>query len=431
MNTYIGRQPIYNSDYLVAGYEMFYRSAEGHTANIFDTDAATRNVLTNAISVFGLSNLTDGLPAHINFTRKLLLDNFAYLADPADIVIEVPGGIYLDEALENKLVELYNQGYKLSLNSYNAQNGFLKFNRISNMFHIIRMDLKANNKLQLRDLIRRLRGRYVRLLAERVETEEDFDTALSMNFTLFQGYYFEKPSCLTTEVPLSSTVYGKLFAELSKRLCSSEKCCQIIGADAVLSHMFLNRVLTGMNYSRINLMPQIKRGMKSMGVEGFRRWVCLIFLKQFNLSNTEELPKTAYLRGRFIERLIENSQMPAEQPQGFMVGVFSMLDQIMGVPMEQILDELDLPEEMKGAILGTERNAYYKLLEYAEIFEIATETADSTGLRFPDIKLNIPERRLGLIYNELLKETQATYQGVDTKPITAYQGNIVRKNVSK
>ena len=136
---------------------MFYRSAEGHTANIFDTDAATRNVLTNAISVFGLSNLTDGLPAHINFTRKLLLDNFAYLADPADIVIEVPGGIYLDEALENKLVELYNQGYKLSLNSYNAQNGFLKFlppNTIgvfaTNEIFVQIIEIQQNNFLKFR-----------------------------------------------------------------------------------------------------------------------------------------------------------------------------------------------------------------------------------------------------------------------------------------
>ena len=169
MYAYIGRQAIYGKDLMIAGYELLYRSGGGgNSVKILDGDEATRAVLNEALSVFGIAQLTNGLPAFINFTRNLLLDDFAMLANPKEIVIEVPGDITVDEALLERFSTLRRAGYRLALDSYSEFNGALRFNEILPMFDIIRIDVSRHNRLQVNNLIRKLRSSHARLLAERI-----------------------------------------------------------------------------------------------------------------------------------------------------------------------------------------------------------------------------------------------------------------------
>ena len=132
MIAYIGRQAIYNSAFNIAGYELLYRRNKeiGAAAKDMDGDEMTKSVLLDALNVFGIKNLTNGLPAYINFTRNLLMDDFAYLFDPNDIVIEVPSDVFVNDALISKLDSLQRSGYRTSLNSYTEQNGRIKFDKI-------------------------------------------------------------------------------------------------------------------------------------------------------------------------------------------------------------------------------------------------------------------------------------------------------------
>ena len=141
MLAYIGRQAIYNTVFNVAGYELLYRRNEqiGAAGLGMDGDEMTKSVLLDAVNVFGIKNLTNGLPAYINFTRNLIMEDFAYLFDPNDIVVEVPSEVFVNDALVSKLSSLQHAGYQLSLNSYNEKNGRLKFDRIINSFDIIRI----------------------------------------------------------------------------------------------------------------------------------------------------------------------------------------------------------------------------------------------------------------------------------------------------
>ena len=423
MYAYIGRQAIYGKDLMIAGYELLYRSGGGgNSVKILDGDAATREVLTDAVNVFGIAQLTDGLPAFINFTRNLIMDDFAFLASPKEIVVEVPGDISVDEGLIDKLSSLRRAGYRLVLDSYNEVNGLLRFNEILPMFDIIRINVSQQSRLQLTNIIRKLRRSHAKLLAERIETEEDFDTALSLDFALFQGYYFEKPTRLSKQLPpLAQSAYGQLLNELMKPVIDFEHCAEIIHSDALMAYMFLRQTQASANYQG-NSLQEIQRGMLLMGTDELLRWVCLVLLKQNNVTNTDEMSRRAFQRGRFTELLAQNADILVSPQHGFLMGLFSLLDKVMNVRMESLLGEMMLPRAMKDAILGRGENDYSMLLMYVVIFEMA-----NPRLILPDIGLRIEQEAVSRLYMSSITDTDTAFTAVGPRVIRAYSGNILRQ----
>ena len=401
MYVYIGRQAIYNQQFNVAGYELLYRrnNTGGVQLKDMDGDDMTRSVLSDAANVFGISNLTNGLPAFINFTRNLIIEDFAYLFNPRDIVVEVPGDIYVDDTLMSKLSALQSSGYRLSLNSYSNFNGRIRFDRIVSIFDIIRMDISQHSRLQLRELLNRLRYSRGQFLAEKVESEQDFEMVQSMKFTLFQGYYFERPDCVSKSVTIKDTPYGRLLNEFLYSYPSFERCCFAIESDSVISHVFLRSVFNA-GYNRDSIKTEIQRALALLGVEGVRQWASAMFLKKVNTSNASELPRKAFLRGRFIERLMRNSNTDLKPDKGFFVGMLSLLDQLTGQPLPNALNELQLDPEIAAALLGTIDSGYVRFLQYV----IAYENANGR-MAMPNIGLRINERQVSTLYMECMQET--------------------------
>lgn len=409
MYAYIGRQAIYNTVFNIAGYELLYRrnNKTGAAGLGLDGDEMTKSVLLDAVNVFGIKNLTNGLPAYINFTRNLIMDDFAYLFDPNEIIVEVPAEVFVNDALVSKLSGLQRAGYRLSLNSYNEQNGRIKFDRIINSFDVIRINTGGKNRLQLKDMLQRLRFSRAQLLAERVETEPEFEMVQALKFTLFQGYYFERPDTVSKQVTLTSTSYGKLIAEMMKPYPNFEMCCRIVEGDSMLAHMFLRRVLKA-RYNRENLSAEVRRGMTLMGIEGLRQWATAQFLKQVDTTNSDELARRAFLRGRFVERLIQNSETTIQKEQGFYMGMVSLLDQVTGTSLESILAELALSPAAEAALRGTEDNEYAAFLQYAMAYEQASGT-----MQFPNIRLRLGERNVSNLYMECMADTDKAFADAD------------------
>ena len=406
MNTYIGRQAIYNRDLVIDSYELLYRNrAAKNSAVITDEDAATRAVLSDAVTVFGLSQLTNNLPAYINFTRTLLLEDFAYLVDPELIVIEIPADIPVDRALEQKLSELRRAGYRLALDGYSDSSALLRFDRVIEMFDVIRINVRGLNRLKLSGLRRRVRRSNARFLAERIETEADFEAAMSLDFSLFQGYFFEKPVCLSKEIPaLSASSYGKLLNALMLPSVNLDRCAELVHSDAILTYLFLRQLPNG-GRDHLDSSGEIRQGIAHMGVAGLRHWAGLVLLKQNNLTRSEEVPRRAFLRGCFIEQLMQQSETELDNGNGFLLGLFSMLDQVMGVQLETLLSGFRFPEGFREALLGKEENEYSLYLQYAVIVEM-----ENKRLILPDIHLKIEERQIPGIYMQCIADTDAAFE---------------------
>ena len=166
MNAYIGRQAIYRANYEIAGYELLYRNGQSrNTAAISDGDAATRRVLADAVNVFGVASLTGGLPAFINFTRKLLIEDFAYLVEPGMLAVEVPSDIPVDETLLEKLEQLRRDGYKLVLDDYNSAGSGMRDGRMLGMFDYVRVNLTRLSRMKKLELTHYLESSGAQILA--------------------------------------------------------------------------------------------------------------------------------------------------------------------------------------------------------------------------------------------------------------------------
>ncbi len=400
----MGRQPIYNKQYVLSAQELLDRdNVNKDRSQFLDEDRSLRHVFSEAIHSFGIQALTDGLPAHVSFTRDLILTNLPYMAKPDEIVVELAGNMLVDKQIEEKLNELKMAGYRLCLAGYNARNGILRFNRVMQLFDMVRLNARVMNRLQMRELVKKIRqNSRAALIAEQVDTEADFDRANGIDFSYYQGLLFGMPVCLREERDVGQLPYGQLFNELAKPNGNFESCVKLIENDPVLTHMFLQQSpKPGKNQDP---GVEIRRILMTMGMERLRRWSCLTLLKRANLTNSYELPSRAYLRGCFIERLMEKADTRADAEQGLYLGIFSLLDKITDTPLESLLSQLRSDREVRAALLGSAENEYAAFLQYAIEYEKTRQAPQNSKIR-----LGLNERQIASLYGDSERETENAF----------------------
>jgi len=378
---YIARQPIYNLNKEIRSYELLYRDARsGNVSIITDGDAATRNVLSEAMSLFGFSKLTNGHMAYIHFTKNLILNDFVRLADPKEVAVEVMADITIDAAVTRKLEELRKLGYTLVLEDYD---GHGQYNSILPLINIVRVDFRRFGRDDQRRFARKLKKVPVTMLAEKIETQADFDAARDLGFLLFQGYYFEKPRLMNKQIPkLVDSPYGRLLNELLRPSVDFDVCAQMIQSDAAMTYLLLKRAGFQDNFGG-NVLPDIRRMLIQMGQGELRRYALLLLARENNATASDEAIRQGCLRGLFIERMMERAGL--DSADGFLLGMFSMLDRILDTPMERLVAGLDLNAEMKDALAGTAENGYTPWLQYVMLYEMS-----NPRLLLPEIPVEIP-----------------------------------------
>lgn len=406
MYAYIARQPIFNVKKEVAAYELLYRDGvNGNRAVIQDGDQATRCLLSDAITLFGLSNLTNHHPAYVNFTESLIRDDFPYMADPKEVVVEILENTRIDQNLEEKLRKLREDGYTLALDDYV---GGSQFEPILPLFQVIKVDFRQLDYEQRRQITRKLRTLNTTMLAEKVETLEDFQQALDWGYRLFQGYFFEKPQVLNKQVPaLAATSYGRILRELQRPEVNLDACAHIVHSDALLTYLLMQKVHT-LNFYRGNLISNIRYGLVMMGMNSLRRWIFLLLVRQNNVTHSDELPRQAYLRGLFIKGLIENSSCDLNSEDGFLLGMFSLLDKILGMDMVEALKELNISGELKDALLGAQTNEYGLFLQYALIYDMT-----NPNLICPDLPIELTDRQIARLYMKCIQATDEAFLSLE------------------
>ena len=381
MYAYIARQPIYNLNKEIRSYELLYRDARsGNVSIITDGDAATRNVLSEAMSLFGFSKLTNGHMAYIHFTKNLILNDFVRLADPKEVAVEVMADITIDAAVTRKLGELRKLGYTLVLEDYD---GHGQYNSILPLINIVRVDFRRFGRDDQRRFARKLKKVPVTMLAEKIETQADFDAARDLGFLLFQGYYFEKPRLMNKQIPkLVDSPYGRLLNELLRPSVDFDVCAQMIQSDAAMTYLLLKRAGFQDNFGG-NVLPDIRRMLIQMGQGELRRYALLLLARENNATASDEAIRQGCLRGLFIERMMERAGL--DSADGFLLGMFSMLDRILDTPMERLVAGIDLNAEMKDALAGTAENGYTPWLQYIMLYEMS-----NPRLLLPEIPVEIP-----------------------------------------
>lgn len=346
---FMARQPIFTKNRRVKAYELLYRSCDSSSAGyIPDGDRATKAVITQALMDFGMDALTGGKYGFVNFTENLLLQKIPMLLDKKSFVIEVLEDVELDSDILNVLEELKKEKFILALDDYD---GKPLTQRQLNCFDIIKLDFMQTTPALRKKIVPPLVKAGKHMLAEKVESNEEFMEAIDLGFEMFQGYYFSRPVLMKKKQrSLSEATVARLANILSNDDFSPVSLAHIVRSDVHLTYKLLQKIRT-IEYYRSVSINNIEHALVHMGINGIRRWVSLILMEVHIGVRQEELIRTALVRGRFCELMANCDKKPELSDKAFLVGMLSMLD----VPDENgvsPIDDLKLEPQIFDGLRG-------------------------------------------------------------------------------
>jgi c-di-GMP-related signal transduction protein len=344
---YVGRQPILDESRQAYGYELLFRSGLDNTFS-GDPEQATRQMIDNVL-LFGLDALTPSAKAFLNCTREALVERLV-TSLPADrTVLEILETTPVDDAVFAACVELKGMGYRIALDDYMADSGA---ERLVELADYAKLDVRACSAADLCAVRNSLKGHPVQLIADKVETEEEFQVAQREGFTLFQGYFFSRPTILQQrEIPHSHMLYMQLLSAISQSPWDQREVERLVMAEASLCF----RVLRLVNSPALAIRGQItsiRQALLMIGEDEFRKLVCVAsatsFGKRFKVSS--ELILLALHRARFCELIAPVAQQI--QGEQYLIGLLSAFDAILQIPTAQILEMLPLRPDAAAVLLG-------------------------------------------------------------------------------
>jgi c-di-GMP-related signal transduction protein len=233
VNIFVARQPILNKDQSIYGYELLFRNGMENWFNADNFDEATLTVIRNALLVFGSQKMTGGKKAFINFTRNLLLSEVPGYLPQESSVIEILETVEVDQEVLAACQELKKQGYCLALDDYIWQEQ--EQNPLTEVVHVVKVDFQTTQPTDRQVIVDFFNQKGIELLAEKIETRQDFQEALEMGFAYFQGYFFSRPEIISgRDVPGYKLSYLEILKEICRETLDFVHFEQIIDRDPPL-----------------------------------------------------------------------------------------------------------------------------------------------------------------------------------------------------
>ncbi|HFC97161.1 MAG TPA: HDOD domain-containing protein [Thermosulfurimonas dismutans] len=346
---FIARQPILDRKGQTYAYELLYRETPENRFILveLDEDLASRYVLVHSFLHFGLNRIAFGRRVFINFTANLLRSRVLYSFPPEKLVVELLENIEVSDSLLTVVREVREKGYYIALDDYREDSALRVFLPYADF---VKIDFRDTPPEEIERLVREL-GETHRLVAEKVETREEFEWAVSLGFRYFQGFYFARPQVLSSrEMPVSKFHYFRLLKFLYGVGDQLEEIVQIISSDAVLSLRLL-KFINSAFFGLLAKVKSVKHAAVLLGIQGLKKWASLITLHILAADRPPELVINSLVRARFMELLAERLSLREDGEEAFTVGLLSLLEAMLDQPMEEIVKDLPLEDSIKEALL--------------------------------------------------------------------------------
>lgn len=346
-DVYLARQAIYDRKQAVVAYEILYRGSADNRAVIEDPNRATAELLQNAFIEIGLERIVGTLQAFVNVTREFLVGFFPLPPEADRLVLEMPDDLIVDDELVAGVGALVDQGYKLALPDVIAREGHSSLLEIAS---VVKVDLSKMRREELPARVESLHRFPVRLLAEKVETRDAFDFCQSLGFEMFQGYFRSRPEMVKVrQQRANQTTVLRILSRLRDPELSITELEHLVGSDPALAYKLL-RYINSSKFSlryRINSLRQV---VLLLGIQKIQNLAMLILLAGVFQEPNEAL-ENAMIRAFFCERLADLSH-DRDPHTFFTAGLLSGLGAILGVPLIDVVDSLQLSQELREAVLN-------------------------------------------------------------------------------
>ena len=393
---FIARQPIFDKTKEVYGYELLFRGS--NTSNAYNGTSAESStaVVLGGLFEIGVDKIVGDKKAFVNFNYNSLMSNSIELVDPSTLIIEVLEDVEVDARLMRRLDSLHKEGYRIALDDFVQS---IKDFKIVPIADIIKYDLIATPLDTIQDEVMEALRRKKVLLAEKVETEEEFIAARKMGFQLFQGYFFSKPvivAGLKGKKP-DITIYRRILNELHQEEPSFQGLAEILETDVSVAYRLVNVVSKKNEH---DIQKGLKSALVKMGLTDFERWVHIMMLQDLSVNKPHELIRTSLIRSKFGELVANNTgSLYTRASEVSLMCLFSVLDAMLDLTMEEAMADLSISRDIKDALVKRELAEAYEQADWEKLDRIAS-------------KLGIDSNRLGGWYMESIEWSDRIMEGV-------------------
>jgi c-di-GMP-related signal transduction protein len=354
MDVLVARQAIFDRDRRVYGYELLFRSrAEQNEFDGTEGGLATQQVLANSLLVIGLENLVGSKKAFVNFGRGPLLQGWHASLPRESTVIELLETVEPDDEVLAACRRLREQGYRIALDDFVFRPGC---ERLLEIADLVKVEVRSVSWPEQRALVRSSKSRGLEMLAEKVETHEDFESARQAGYDYFQGYFFARPVTVHgRRIPANKLHCLRLLEEAQRPELDFDRLEELILEDVSLSYQLLRYVNSPL-FALASNIRSIRQALLYFGETELRKWVVLATLARTGADKPTELIRHSLVRARFCESLARISQT-SDANRGleqfaFLTGLFSLLDALVDRPLQEMLSEIGLASEIATVLRG-------------------------------------------------------------------------------
>jgi EAL and modified HD-GYP domain-containing signal transduction protein len=384
---FIGRQPILDIKQQIIGYELLFRHNADATNAVFDDELKiSSRVLVTTLNDMGTQWLLGDKYAFINVNEEMLGSQFLELLPPKRTVLEVAKTVVPSEAVMERCKALRTKGFQIALDNPIQSTTATP---LLTCVDYIKIDILEIGLTEATKVFNLYNVPPVKIVAEKVETLKQFETCKQIGFKLFQGYYFARPETLSAKIIHPS--YSNVLSLLNMVNRDAEAIDIETGfkRDAALSFKLL-RYINSAGFGLSCEIQSIRHALTILGTKQLYRWLTLLLATADGNTASPALMKTSITRGRLTELLGESYFDKKDRDNLFIVGVFSLLDVMLDMPMGQVLEKIQLSDTVSEALLSR-KGIYGPFLELAE----ACEGADgpqiirlAESLQFDPSKVN-------------------------------------------
>jgi len=365
---YLGRQPILDRDQRIHAFELLFRSGGANRAMVTDDEAATSAVIVHTLSEFGIETVLGKYPGFINCDTAFLMSDAIELLPPQKVVLEILETTVSSADIQQRCMELKAKGFRLALDDFRGASGSNQL--FLALADIIKVDILGMTAAQLEAVTREVIGLPVILLAEKVESQEEFIRCSALGYRLFQGYYFSRPEIVTGKrLSMAHVTLIRLLALLQQDVDLPD-----------IEEVFKQHPTLGVNLLRLansaasgvrSPLRSIGSAILTLGRRQLQRWLLLLMLAEGSQSGGKQslLLHVAATRGKFMELVALPEKGSATLAESaFIAGIVSVMDALLGLPMEKVVASLGLAPDVSIALLKRE-GALGELLSLAEALE--------------------------------------------------------------
>jgi c-di-GMP-related signal transduction protein len=384
---FVARQPILTKDEKVFGYELMFRDGIEDCFCPKDVEAASKVMLDSSL-IMGLDVLCNGGRAFVNCTRDMLLKDYVTILPSSHTVVEILESVEPDDLVMAACQRLKEGGYMIALDDFAMDD---KREPLTNIADIIKVDVQSTSPEERAAMVKKYGPWRCRMLAEKVETREEFMAAKKAGFAYFQGYFFRRPETVRTHaVPGNQLNYIKMLQVVSKPELEPREIENAIKGEASLCYRLL-RYMNSANFGFANEIHSVRHALSILGEREVRRWVRLVVTLAAGQNKSSDLVLSALVRGRFCELL--SPKIKHGESDLFLLGLLSLMDSILELPMTEVLEKVPLDQETKAVLLGEESylRPLYQLM-------LAQESGDWQGTTVLTKALKLTESEVAEVH---------------------------------